>query len=436
MIRVEVVSDALRRNEVVFNGQTSLRKVAGIETDPVGLADMPFTLRVFNTPIFLVYVASFPDAVSFQGQDLVDVLSQARREPTGFGDGNQNATAILDDWQILTEEGKKVPYLKSLYDNHLANDPFIREIEEHHMPKFYPALKTTSLNEVKYYLADLANRVRSFEGTLSMCGLEFTDTQDKRKIQKQQRFVDFLQSWMLYSKASQRELLSTTLYQRDMIFYSAVHSTLAPLSVRHRLELGPYLRPGSYIYISEQDPPQTFNGYSGNPFYINRDTVFVRKLDNGMVQIQRGSGTILVEFVKRKGSRYKIPQVVPGSLQVEDCGVCPVVIFEEDKESKEREYFCGSLPLDWQEQFPDLFHSRQDTLFGQLVVGAYSENVRRTLPTKLSMQFINPKTGEKEIKWQYMREAQMPDLIQRYARRYLRQSPVIAGFSSLAHSKS
>lgn len=436
----------LRRGELRYTGQLTLRDVLHLDHDPdyavrgdfaVRLADTPFQFRAFDLPDSTLYIASFPpDAASLRGYDLKRVLWGAwpllnRGHQYNAWD-SQQVLMILDDWNILLEEKRRWDsHLQDIYDKHLAANPFVREIEDHHVRRFYEEISAIAGSEVHDELNGFRSALRPLKRTLGLLGV-YTGTGEEAgqgAVDLRLRFMNFMRekySWHSKSIEDAGDIysgfLAISMWNRKEPIVDFVQHEMAGEN-REDLHLLTKQKTNAIppLFVSEDDPAQVYIGL--NSAFPSREIVpstwKIRKLDNGLIEIAReDEASMLIAFVddpKRPG--YRKLQTVRNSTRVEDHGIVPLWAWEKNKTTRTRSYCRGPITPELVAAYPDLFDTRHDTLLGEIVVAAYSRKIRETLEAWLPMKGYAGK--------QIMKEGQMLLHVPMFANRYLQESPVI-----------
>lgn len=199
----------------------------------------------------------------------------------------------------------------------------------------------------------------------------------------------------------------------DSFLHIASFSQRQPVTLRQFLDLLSLAKPGG----SNRPESQSILGIMGDwdillPEVRSKDPIkkalydYHKKYIPGFTEFEENHFKLFWKVLESGNKR---------SRKVE--GMVPLIVWQTDKQTGERSYYCGRL-----DKLP-----KHDTLLGQLVVAAYSPQVRDQMPKKIK---IVDEKGEK--KEQLMLEAQTVLLVPRFARKFLAQSPVILGLEALA----
>ena len=431
------------QSEALASTQLTLREILYKKgADSVGLLDIPFNFQVRDMGNSVLYIASFPEnQASFGGEKFIEVLRAAKPFRQGEKERSQDNYGIVGDWTMLLREqqpSSSYETYEALLDRHtIPASPLTRKLREYfiefkeqgRMKRFWDVLNQDS-NKVAMRLRNELKRLVSEEKALARYGLDLWMSASGR----------FLSA---VSFTDQRFALAEFLNKREFsiegdldpgYFYHRIVSLFNTLEIgevnklikdfcndlsgveRRQLTYRSIAEWTDYILVDEKGDTR-YVGEWGDP-----DLSGIKKVDINHIEIRRDESYMTVKFVRDEKTGFREPIVVDEKYLAPE--IVPLIIWETDKTTGKRSYFCGNISENMIRALPDLFSQRHDTLLGQIVVAAYSDYLKTKLPIKLPLI-----KGGRE---QNMLEAQMPAFVRLFAGAYLRKSPVILGLEASA----
>lgn len=443
-----IFQQKLLQSELISSGQVTLREVLNRKgRDPVGLLDVRANFQVRDAGTSIAYIASFPeDQASFGGERFIEVLREAKPVRQGR-EKYQGKGGILGDWQMLLKD-KQESYSHKEYDHLLdehttPDSPITRKLreifiefeEEGHMKRFWDALDSSIQDQTSRRLEYEYSRLMTEDKAFAEYGLEFLRSNfemflkviDKSKPQFKKKFLRFLKSRTNFDFHFNREVLSEAFRSKekeDLItdFYSQLDEDKKKELVYTSTRLNNFPKNDDTVFVDKDGNADGFYDEA----LTKAANIHMSKLPNRDLQIMDGESYIRVAFVADERTGFQEPRIVERYLPAQEGEIAPVIIWETDKTTGKRSYFCGKISEELIRAFPDLFSQRHDTLLGQITVAAYSEYLKTKLPVELPLVKGGPR--------QDMLEGQMLAFVRLFAAAYLIRSPVINGLEASAAS--
>ena len=429
----------LLQGEVVFSKQLTLRELLKIKPGEEGetkylLNDAPFDFEIRDLGDSFLHAASFPERQALSGDGFFSLLEAAKSGGalrTGQGIGGTNA-----DWRIiLPEVREEEKRAKELYDYHTKYVPGFTEFEQKHFKKFWDMLSPLSDEEDGFFRRQF-RRFISKEKLLSQYGLEFYQTSRGLRpislsFDYRSAFVRFLNSRNLghsldpnssifaFREATELALNKLPKSEREKLlgdFYKQLASVRGEVKLAFAGADANTYGDDRTIITDENGEPQDFYSIHmrGQPFPSGADSI--KGIGNGQVEVRKGNSYLRVGFEKDKDTGHEEAIVRDKSIA---CHIAPLIVWKKDKKTGIASYSCEAVT----------HRPRHDTLLGQLVVSAYSQEQRDQMPREIT---VKDKNGNKIT--QQMLEAQSVLLVTmpEHAERFLTKSPVILGLEAMA----
>lgn len=417
--------------------------------DPAGLLDIPANFQARDLGSSIGHIVSFPkDQASFGGRRFIQALTAAKPARAGMLRKSQDKSGILADWDMLkSDKREKYSPYDYLHRKHTASTwpltiklkEHFREIGENHFMRFWDAINSNVQDEVARNLELGFETLMSEEKALAMYGLDFLKSNFLRFLiitDKSFRFRDALSQFLKReANVAIPDLSGDFRFGRNnsALFKDFTHEMEEKLITDFYKQLDDDKRK-KLIYQAVS----LFNfavweqtiliDENGNPHDMYEDMLIrngrrISRISDNEVEVRESDSYIRVEFVRDEETGFREPRLTERYLAPQEGEIAPVIIWETDKTTGRRKYFCGKISKELIEAFPDMFFPTQDTLFGQIVVAGYSDNLKYSLPTKLPLV--------KGGKPQDMLEAQMLEFPKLFSGAYLKSSPVISGFEGM-----
>lgn len=408
--------------------------------------DVPFNFEVRDLGDSFLHIVSFSEAQPVSLRKLFPLLRAAK--PGGSSRAGQGLDGISADWRIiLPEVRERETQSKELYDFHKKYVPEFSEFEANHFELFWKVLESgiKRRKDTSFFNQQLNQFIdeREFFARYGK-GVDFSSRQDIQglDIAYSEYFKPFLEEkGFIPANSDPRDpdpfretrklFYSMNEQQQRALVIEFYNTSVDKGGIEVERKFGRYLR---WDEGAGHPAITTLIGEDGKLSRIDCEGVlkpldvaikekgrdnekpdsFVR-LDNEQIELKKGESFVRMSIVKGEDG-YKKVKLEGFRLSAAETMV-PLIVWQTDKQTGKRSYYCGRL-----DQSP-----KHDTLLGQLVVAAYSPQVRDQIPLEIKMKGIN---GEE--KTQQMLEAQAILLVPRYSNQFLMQSPVILGLEALA----
>lgn len=453
-IRFPAIEQNILSGEIISTTQTSLREILNSEAadDPAGLMDTSFTFTVKKVPGAKVFIASFPGSCELRGENLFSVLSEARLHTE-----KQDIEGIRADWHLFDSEFRAYSKMyAALWQNHqVLGDDFL-EFGRSHFDRFFDAIQLTSQRNETFTTESGIRRL--LEYTPPMCTLDKTLKEegldellnsqrlgylnivrllgegyhpklDEVKGAVKVKLVDLLkQKWGFLQSPPFLPIHNILIEMADEeragllrdLYYGLSHDQRRML-IEHLYQYKEHYE-RKKILIAPGDGANTIyyeNHHGSGRNFIHK----LRKLENGQIEARLGNSYILYEphFSEQGDISFA---VVEEHIKVDSYkGLVPIIVWQKDAVTGQKTYWCDRVSEEVTSSNPKLFNPQHDTLLGQIVVAAYSPDVRKSLPPELCLE-----PGGRP---QQMKAAQVPTICRLFSDRFLQESSVILTLESL-----